>query len=277
MDSHTASVDTSIWGGMQLELGEPRQLRIGPLLLSIQRLPGEWRVAQSVAPPSVEEADDGAEQEAPADLIGLEGLQRFAVAGEQSSISVLPALADRAVVTRPEHPFHLPAGEEVAVFVSTPLWVRLSVGDPPTTLAEIPVTRPSDTWFGPSTREGELCYAGRAFLRLSLDNIPVRPHRAVTTLLLRNRAEDELYLRALKLPVDHLALYAASDGRVWTQDITMERSEEVTAAKVLGSTMGAVRLRDAPPRLAPEAHRITTPRQDAAGNLATRAFSALFK
>ena len=199
------------------------------------------------------------------------------MAGDHGGVSVVPALADRAVVTRPEHPFHLPAGEEVTVFVGTSLWVRLLVGDPPWQLAEIPVSRPSDTWFGPSTREGELCYAGRSFLRLSLDNVPVRPHRAVTTLLLRNSAEDELYLRALKLPVNHLALYAAPDGRVWTQDVIMERTQEGIADSVTGSAMGAVQLRDRPPRLAADARRLVEPRQDPAGNMAMRAFSALFK
>ena len=56
------------------------------------------------------------------------------------------------------------------IYVSTPLWVRVDVHDPPQFLQEIPVIRPSDTWFGPSTREGELGYAGRTHGRLNFEN-----------------------------------------------------------------------------------------------------------
>ena len=118
------------------------------------------------------------------------------MAGE---IALTPALADRPVVARPEKPFCLPAGAEAVVYVSSPLWVVLSTAQD-LKLAEIPIVRPSDTWLGPSTREGELCYASRTFLRLSLDNLPRRPHRATSMVRILNHADTALPLRALKLP-----------------------------------------------------------------------------
>lgn len=259
----------AIWGELQLRPGEPQRVQIGPLLLNLQRLPGEWRIARE----QVDTSEDGVGSPElgiePEDLLKHEGMERFAVSTDDNAVSVLPVLADRPVVARPEYPFHLPAGEEVTVFVSTPLWARILVGEPPKKLVEVPVSRPSDTWFGPSTREGEVCYASRTFLRLTLDNVPIRPHRAITTLQLRNQAHDDLFLKALKLPVHHLALYAAPGGRIWTQDVTMERSGK--------GSMGALKLRDRTPRLAPDAVHLSDPRQDPEGKILLRAFSALFK
>ena len=56
---------------------------------------------------------------------------------------LLPNLADRPVVARPAVPFFIPPGEELELFVSTPIWVQLRSGT--TDLVELPCLRPSDT------------------------------------------------------------------------------------------------------------------------------------
>lgn len=66
--------------------------------------------------------------------------------------------------------------------------------------------RPSDTWFGPTTSEGEPCYASKTVCRLRVEDVPLRPHRCLTKVTLRNRADDSLSLDRLKLPVNALAL-----------------------------------------------------------------------
>ena len=115
---------SSCWGTFSLVPGEVRRWRVGPLTLWLQRLEGEWRVAWE--PP---DAPDAAAVEAAAlvddaggaDLLEREHAKRFAVAGAGGQITLSPALADRPVVARPEKPFHLPAGAEAVVYVSSPL------------------------------------------------------------------------------------------------------------------------------------------------------------
>jgi hypothetical protein len=89
-----------------------------------------------------------------------------------------PMLADRPVVVRARQSVFIPPGEEAMLYLSTPVWVSIDLGEPARALREIPVLRLSDTWFGPSTREGELCYAARTHARNHLDQVPRRPHRA---------------------------------------------------------------------------------------------------
>ena len=121
----------AIWGKIQLQVGEPRRVQIGPLLLNLQRLVGEWRVAREQSHTNGEGVGIPQLDDEPMDMLNLEGMERFAVSGADGAITVLPVLADRPVVARPEHPFHLPAGEEVNVFVSTPLWARILMGEQP--------------------------------------------------------------------------------------------------------------------------------------------------
>ena len=90
--------------------------------------------------------------------------------------------------------------------------------------------RPSDTWFGPTTMDGELCYASQTYARLNLENLPIGPHHAITQVTIQNRAESQLLVEQLKLPVPYLALFEASDGLLWTQGITMTRSRDTDMA-----------------------------------------------
>ena len=261
------SEDTSCWGNLAVAPGEVRTVQVGPLTLWLQRMENEWRVAHLPA----DDLDASTETlrtdlEVPQDLLKLEHVQRFAVAGKGGEISLTPALADRPVVARPEKPFCLPAGTEAVVYVSSPLWVVLSTAQD-LKLMELPIVRPSDTWLGPSTREGELCYASRTFLRLSQDNVPRRPHRATSMVRILNHADTPLPLHALKLPAPHLSLYRAAGG-VWTQDITFERR--------MDDTLAALRLRDRRPAMASDAAPLAGPRVRILEIPGFQAFSALF-
>ena len=150
------SGESNCWGTYTVAPGEVRRWRVGPLTLWIQRLEGEWRVAYlSPDDPEASATEAAVVDDRGLDLLDQEHVQRFAVAGARGEISLAPALADRPVVARPERPFCLPAGAEAVVYVSSPLWVVLSTAQD-VQLMEIPLARPSDTWFGPSTREGEL-------------------------------------------------------------------------------------------------------------------------
>lgn len=264
------SEDRRWWGRFILKEVESRRWRLGPLTLVVQRLAREWRVCWER---SEDPLDSALEICRPADAIEpgvAPNLSRFALGSTDESLRLVPALADRPVVTHPQTPFHVLPGEDVSLFVSTPIWVRIEVGQPPRLLLELPTYRPSDTWLGPSTREGELCYASKTHCRLALDEVPFRPHRAVSLVRLRNRGSDSLLVDGLSLPAPCLSLFAGENGFLWTQLLTIERSGEERG-------LASARLDEvAPPEAGTETAPVGAPREAREEGFVLRAFGALF-
>ena len=107
-------------------MDEQRRWQVGPLTLWIERRPGEWRVATarvddwSASPVKVAER---CEQ----DLDALENLTRMGAGDDEMRIALRPRVADRDIVTRPERPFLIQAGDEVTMFVGTPLCFEVAI------------------------------------------------------------------------------------------------------------------------------------------------------
>lgn len=215
------------WGSFRLGPAPgARFWQIGPLALAIGRRLYEWRVAWETGTDPLDPRltvaipddhgllDEGAERPGHA-------LHRFAVEGTDTVV-LHPMLADRPVVVRPEVPFHLPGGREALVYVSTPVWVRVEIGG--LDLLEIPSLRLRDTWFGPSTRVGELCYASRTNARLRAELQPRLATRASTQVRILNRGQVPLTLERLKVPVPSLALYGGEAHGLLTQRLTVIRT-----------------------------------------------------
>ena len=259
------------WGTYHFELDQTALWEIGPLRLAVQRLVNEWQVAYETGESSDPETDVWSQDLNAADLndLNFANSERYVTGQSGASLRLQPALADRPLITRPITPFYVPAGETTAVFLSSPLWVRLEVGDPPTPLREMPILRPSDTWFGSSTMEGELCYASRTFARLNLENIPLRPHRALTQVLIDNRAESQLAVERINLPVPYLSLFETVDGLLWTQKVTMIRTRD--------TAMAAFQVDKRPPEEVKSPLLIGEPRQPLEQNTIIRAFEVLFR
>ncbi len=256
------------WGSFDLEEGQCRHWHIGPLDLWIERRPMEWRLAHvSQDDPTVpltafHGPGECGESPPEATLVRF-GSQRF---GE--SLRLMPALADRPIITRPDEPLRLLPGHHIHLYISTPAWVRIEIGDPPSPLLDIPSLRPSDTWFGPSTHEGELCYAVRTKARLQLDNIVPNPHRILTQIRIQNRAKGDLVLERVILPAPSLSVFRDRQERLWTETLTLDRAADDTLAQV--------HLDPAPP--AEEAigsRKITGARSRAPRNVLIRAMNAL--
>lgn len=260
---------TTWWGRYEVKHGTTGRWRVGPMTLWIQRLRGEWRVAWE----SAGAAAGGVAVDVPCadevDLLALPSVARFGVSGEGETIDLQPRLADRPVVTHPERPFYVPAREKVTVYVSTPLWLAVTDGDSKRTIEELPIERPSDTWFGPDTMHGVLCYATTTACRLQLEDVRVRPHRAITEVVIDNATAKELLLERMQLPVDYLGLFLARDGALWTPDIEFhhEEGQELQPLEVKRSSAQAGEGRPL----------VTPPRRRAAGNVLVRAFSSLFE
>lgn len=265
-------MNRSWWGERTVPSGSAGRFKIGPLTLWIQRLRGEWRLAREVG---ADDMEDGCDVELPLadgarDLLQQGTLDRYAVSDTSDVVTLSAALADRAVITRPESPFHLPPGQEAWVYVGSPVWLQLAAGTDATPLLDAPIFRPSDTWFGPTTMEGELCYATRSYLRMNLEGLPRRPHRAITAARIINSAETPLDLQWLKLPVGHLELYAEDNGDLWTQDVTFEREGGHAGA------LAALRLRQRTPAQAANAKLIAAPRLSSDKGFVMQAFSSFF-
>lgn len=201
------------------------------------------------------------EQAVPTDV------SRYSFQQTDAHLHVLAALPDRAVVVKPEVPLYVPAGETVTLYLSVPLWLRIEVGEPGRMLREAPSFRLSDTWFGPNTREGELCYATQTSGRFDLADVPLRLHRAVTPVLIHNRAADTLFLERVRLPVEYLSLYEAPDHFLWTQSVTFTRESSGDLANL--------KMEPGPPPEAPDATLLRAPRQHSRGNVIARTFSSL--
>jgi len=264
-----AEHDTPMWWGeFSFSDGQALGWRIGPLNIHIQRLTREWRLDYQ----RCDAADNGAvnvERARPVDPTMKSDVQnRFVFRRTTASLWLMPSLADRSVVARPVSPFYVPPGEETVLFVSSPLWVQVSANYNRQLLESVPIVRPSDTWFGPSTREGELCYASTTHCRLTLEELPIRPHRAVTPVQIINRATESLLIERINLPVIYLSLYSAEPGQLWTDMVTITREALDENA--------SLRLHKRPPPQAGEASLLCEPQLHADKGILSRAFNALF-
>lgn len=257
------------WGRFRIPMEQTGSWRIGPLSLWIQRQPQEWRIAYKQSEDHLDPAVRVVIPDEVGDLLSMDKVTRYSFASDSEVVVLTPRLADRAVISRPEKPFVVPADEELTVYLSTPLWVRIQAGDPPKDLCEIPLFQPSDTWFGPPTDEGELCYAGRAYMRLNLEMLPLRPHRATTAVLVRNRGREPLPIERMNLPVRHLSLFQGPDFDLWTENVVFERPP--------GEEVIQLRLRETIGKSAWEgAKRLAEPREPLHGGVMTRALGSLF-
>lgn len=257
------------WGEYPLADGERLELSLGALRAAVFCLGEEWQVFSAIAaePDAKAGLQLATRTGAPA-ADAYAAAERFLFTRARERLHLGPRLADRPVVSRPVMPFQLAAGEETIIFVSSPVWVAIGTAAPATPLLELPSQRLSDTWFGPSTQEGELCYASSTSARRFLHELSARAHRAVTPVQINNYASTPLRLDRISLPTPFLSLYGDARGALWTQAITLLREE--------GSELATLKMEETPPREAEAATLVSGPRRSAGKGILVRAFGALF-
>ena len=254
------------WTSFAVGGGQTVTLHLGPLSLRLRMSAGEWWLSWE----RQEDDEDSTRVERilSTEPLPVERYERFVCGAGDHSAVLKPVLADRSIVVKPRQPVFVLPGEETTFYISTPVWIRVEAGEPPRILRDVPVMRLSDTWFGPSTREGELCYAARTHARSSLQEVPRRPHRAVTPLRIHNRAGTMLPIDRVSLPVPLLSLYGGGDGALWTEGVDFIRATD--------SDMASLRVAPGPPADATGAQLLTGPRLHAEKVGLVRAFSGLF-
>lgn len=256
------------WGSFNIKQEQSVKWCIGPLTLIVRCIGNEWLVAYERA----DDLDDNEPNWSVSDTDmppeDLENTSRYILRDLSGLLTIIPLLADRSVISQPHMPFNLTSGGEVTLFVSSPLWMEFAVGDLQKRLGEIAIQQSKDTWFGPSTRVGELCYASTSLCRQNLDELPKRPHRAITPILIRNQSDSILSVERLNVPAPQLPLYAASEGQLWTPKVTMTREKD--------NELVALKIEKDPPQEATGAELISKPRKIASSNVLFRAFNAVF-
>lgn len=260
--------DFKWWGEFKIPHGCSRRWKIGPLLLRVRRLHHEWQVSRSITGNASDHGleigilEDGERHDTEA-LVS-----RYATSGEADALVVTPVLPDQSVVSRPERPISVLPHQSVDLYVGAPVWIRLQEA-PSTALGDLPAATPIRTWWGPNTREGELCYATRTYGRLRLEDAVPYPHRVLTAIEVSNASDEPLSIERISLPVRRLSLYATSDGRLWTESVRLERSSDADFA--------ALAINPGPPARAAGAEKLSEPREMASEHALFRAFGSLFK
>ena len=257
------------WGTFDLSKEGVLQKEIGPLWLAIQQDKYEWqvyyeRIAEWNDAPTAPEITHSESF-----LLGDETLkERYVLNNNTQQVILMPTLADRAVVARPATPFYVPARQAATIFISTPLWITISLGEEEMRLTEIPILRPSDTWFGPDTRTGELCYATRTSARMAISELPKRFQRATTAVQLHNDSDSHLFLERINLPVPYLEIYEADDHHLWTQAVKMVREED--------SETATLKILSGPPTQIHGAKLLSHPREQIKEKTIIRTISGFF-
>lgn len=229
-------------------------------------MPGEWRLAWQSHGEEATDVEVGGPE--PAESVEMAGkLLRVVADRIAGRLRVEPRLADRAIVARPETPFRLLPGSEICLYVSTPPWVALVFDGDVGQAVELPVRRLSDTWFGPPTEAGELCYSIRTRARLSRQDIPLECGRVLTKVRIKNSATETLSLERLSLPMPSLSLYADDAGCLWTQRVDAESDRE---GKTVRFDIG-----QGPPAEAEGAEALAGPRHASHRNVLVRALDGL--
>lgn len=253
------------WGEFRVPMDSTARWRIGPLTMWIHRRPGEWRLAREESDEAGDTMVETAVPEGADDLWSKTAVLRYAVGVDSAeTIALTPLLADRAVVAKPERTLFIPPAADLVLYMGSPLWVRLTVAG--RELDSFPIHTPSETWFGPSTREGEICYATRTACRLRADEGLVRPHRATTAVRVRNHATRALQLDRIKIPVNLLSLYAGTDGVLWSQDVMLESTPD--------GALAPLQIQQGPPGSVGGVSVVSAPRELATPNTLARALSA---
>jgi len=241
------------WGVLSPAVGAAMCWHIGPLTFVVRRREKEWQICHrsSIWPdntPSSWTLDADAKDGAVCD----DGVvERHVFSHTNEDLLIEPLLADRSVVIK-----------------SAVLWVRVRLQQRHHPLLDVAATRLSDTWFGPSTMEGELCYATTTSGRLYLDDLPVRVHRAITPVHINNAGAQPLKLEKLSLPVPFLSLFDTGAHGLWTEEITLHHDERKELAQVV---VGAY-----PPQPYHQARRVSSSRKVADKSMLNKTFGALF-
>lgn len=254
---------TDTWGDHSVSTEDRLQCQLENLQIVIMRDQQQWMLAHRY---TEEESDNlsVSEAETPEDW-PQDSWSRFVFAATTGKLEIRPALPDRSIVSRPISPFSLQPEETTEIFITTPLWAQIRVHDSATLLKELPTIPLSDTWFGPSTMSGELCYAMATRARLSLNERQRLAYRAITQVNLNNQTDAPLVVERINLPAPYLTLYRDAAGDYLTESIALMKTKDGLEDSASTSNSAIEQL-----------EIISGPRKVAKSDLVSNVFATLF-
>jgi hypothetical protein len=213
------------WGGIRFSLNECKAWQIGERMIVVQRHECEWRIW------NIESKDENThplELVTPSntDFLSMPPTQRFLVKRTESSITVMPKLADRAMVIRPSSVISILPGQSSHLYVSTQLWMAFSLAQDSAPMFDVPLWMPSDSWFGESNMVGEICYAKYSEANVDLSSLKKRSHRVFTCIKIINDHEEALHIQRIKMPMPLLDLYVDNEGQFWSDSICLTHNAD---------------------------------------------------
>lgn len=267
---------SSWWGRHGLALDQTDFWQIGPLKMWLNSTPSKLAVSWAHSNDfldahirNVPTAQLQLDQNVVAPIDTQTVITAFANSG-RTEVIFTPMLPDRPIVLKLADPVRVLPGEEVTLYMVAPLVIRLELTQSAKMIAEIPSYRLSDTWFGPLSTLGGLCYASASPAYLDLREVPLRAHCAVTAITVKNSGIDALKLDRINVPFPRLSLFYSQRSGFWTDRMTFERNSD--------NEMAHVKLDRQPPAEASPTQFVTGPRLATAEHSPViRAFSAIFK
>lgn len=260
--SHTESTNNTLpalpWGSLPLTEHTYTGYQLGPLQLAFKLVQDDLWISSSYLEQTA--ANSSA-------LKSETGWSRWSLNKNPQKIYLSPTFSERAVVIKPEHPFHLTVGAEARIYVRVPVSVAVSLkdkADPP--LTEVPTVVLSNTWFG-DFLSGQICswLSSTARREYSFNSYP--PHLAICPIVIKNTSQETLGVEKIRLQVDLLSLYKGERSLVSSETRVFFRGS---------SQISDVQISQGPPREASAAARITGPRNSANRSPRGRTFDKFF-
>jgi hypothetical protein len=217
---------TAWWGTFQVESGQSRFWRVGNVVVFVDRFTNEWHIASSEVADVTQKSDKELVAGEQVQVTSNELSFKTFTFRTQAEISLSPVLADRSLASKLERPLFIPGGEEILVYISSPVWIRVTTGSTKIILDEIPTFHLSDTWFSNNTQHGELCYAGHTYCSTSLKEIPFGPDRIISPMLIKNKSKSLLHLEKVSVPLPFLSVYADEKNYLWTEQLNVKRERD---------------------------------------------------
>ena len=192
------------WGSFLIEEDQSRFFKIGELVTCVDRFNQTWHITTY-----------------------HEGEQPFKTFAAQTSniIHLKPILPDRALLSVLDRPYYIPLGDTLRVYISVPLWIQISAGNPKILLDEFGTKTLADTWFGKNTQTGELCYDNPIHASPRLEDLPQDSGHAIIIVSIVNRSKGIHLLHDLKIPLEDLSLYSDKKNRLWTEHLHLYQED----------------------------------------------------
>lgn len=252
------------WNWRSLDDEQSTEVKVGPLLLRIERHQDELYAAVDRPPVFNDDATDTNVAELPPPV------WRRWVCGEGSvAFRVKPLLPPRPVIVRPVMPFQIVPGAKVDLFVSVPVWVNVCLrkGDSEEDIAlfEEPTVVLSNSWFGLPV-SGELCYALKTRARRRLDDLRKDAYLAICPLTLKNDSKNPFMLERLCVNLKAVSMFVG-DEHLWTQQGNMVCRDDDKGGKLVFETE--------PPCWEPSMEKVSEPRDVARKGMAQQALDGL--